>query len=75
MCIGAPAQAAPVLPPLPPAPPPAPTPLDPSVVNNANAMKQRAAAGAGYSGTITTGNGAGILTPAFTTGFKQLTGQ
>lgn len=58
-------------------PAPAPTALDPSVVNNANAMKQRAAAASGYAGTITnSGGGAGLVMPAFTTasGNKQFTG-
>lgn len=62
---------------LPPAPAPPPTPVDQSVINNANAMKQRAAASAGYSGTIQTG-GQGLITPAFTAGsqgYKSLTGQ
>jgi hypothetical protein len=64
---------------MPPTSPPAPTSLDPAVVKAGDAMKQKAAAAAGYSSTITnTGGGSGLLTPAFTAGtpgFKTLTGQ
>jgi hypothetical protein len=56
-------------------PAPAPKAVDQSVVNSAQSIRQRAAAAAGYSGTIKNDQGAsGILTPAFTTG-KSLTGQ
>lgn len=78
MCIGS-AQAAPSAPPpLPAMPPPAPTNVDPAVVQAGSDQKRKAAASAGYSGTITNaGGGAGLMTPAFTSGsagYKALTG-
>lgn len=63
---------------MPPSPGPSPTALDPAVVKAGDDMKRKAQAAAGYSSTITNaGGGAGLLTPAFTSGsagFKALTG-
>jgi hypothetical protein len=78
MCVGTPSVQSPPPIVMPPAPPPAPTPVHQNVVNAAQAQKTRSAAASGYAGTITNvGGGAGLLTPAFTTGsagFKTLTG-
>lgn len=53
--------------------------VDPAVVRAGEDQKRRAAASAGFAGTIRNqGGAAGLLTPAFTAGsqgFKALTGQ
>lgn len=62
---------------MPAMPPPAPTQVDPAVIQAGNDQKRKAAASAGYSGTITNAGGGAGLTPAFTTGssgYKMLTG-
>jgi len=79
LCIGGPGSPIPSqVAALPPAPAPAPTSADPAVIAAGDAQKRKAAASAGYQSTITnSGGGAGLMTPAFTSGsagFKALTG-